>query len=204
MTDAQRPRQFIERDDGRVAPSSFEAAQILLTEPRAGLDLLLRQAFFPTQATKIPTYQQAHVHALMDRQLHTISLSTIVCNGESGTMMMANRDKTVVTLRIQDADCRRGFDSNWAAAEMILPFRPAAFPPPATGLTLSKPVETSCGRKSRPGAVMTLNMNHPEWRVRKGGATARVSPRHTRHRAVAWGRGRMFAHDDRAFRGHAA
>lgn len=80
MADAQRQGQFVKRDDGRIAPPTFQAAEILLAEARALLDLLLSQALIPTQAREIPANQFTHVHSREDRDLHTLSLSTIVCN----------------------------------------------------------------------------------------------------------------------------
>jgi hypothetical protein len=44
MADAQRQRQLVKRDDGRIAPPTLQAAEILLAEARALLDLLLSQA----------------------------------------------------------------------------------------------------------------------------------------------------------------
>jgi hypothetical protein len=54
-----------------------QAAEILLAEARALLDLLLSQALIPTQAREIPANQFTHVHARRDRDLHTLSLSTM-------------------------------------------------------------------------------------------------------------------------------
>ena len=76
MAYAKGARQFIERDDRRVPSATFEAAQILLTEARTLLDLLLSQTLVSTQAREIPANQFTHVHALQDRDLHTLSLST--------------------------------------------------------------------------------------------------------------------------------
>ena len=76
MAGIERLRQFIERDDGRVPPPTLKAAEILLAEARAHLDLLLGQTSVSTQAREIPANQFTHVHALQDRDLHTLSLST--------------------------------------------------------------------------------------------------------------------------------
>lgn len=79
MADAEGVSQFIKRDHGRVPPAAFKAAEILLTETGARFDLFLGQAFLPTQAGEVPADQFAHIHAQEDRDLHTLSLSTIVC-----------------------------------------------------------------------------------------------------------------------------
>jgi len=76
MVDAQGKRQFIKRDDRGIAAPTFESAQILLTEAGAFLDLLMRQALFLAQARKISADQFAHIHARIDRDLHTFGLST--------------------------------------------------------------------------------------------------------------------------------
>ena len=80
VADLKRLRQLVKRDHGRISPTAFEAAEVLLTESRARFDFFLRQALLPTQAGKIPADQLAHIHAREDRGLHTLSLSTIVCN----------------------------------------------------------------------------------------------------------------------------
>ena len=79
VADAQRPRQLVERNDGWIAPTALEAAQILLAEARTLLDLLLGQTLVSTQAREISADQFTHVHAPQDRDLHTLSLSTILC-----------------------------------------------------------------------------------------------------------------------------
>ena len=76
VADAQRPRQLVERNDGWIAPTALEAAQILLAEARTLLDLLLGQTLVSTQAREISADQFTHVHAPQDRDLHTLSLST--------------------------------------------------------------------------------------------------------------------------------
>ena len=76
MADAQRLRQIVKRDDGRIAPSTLQTAEILLAKARTLLDLLLSQALIPTQAREISANQFTHVHAQQDRDLHTLSLST--------------------------------------------------------------------------------------------------------------------------------
>lgn len=79
MADAKRLREFIERDDCRIAPPLLKAAQILLAKTGTRLDIFLCQALLPTQAGKIPANKFAHIHAPEDRRLHTLSLSTIIC-----------------------------------------------------------------------------------------------------------------------------
>jgi hypothetical protein len=63
MADAKRLSQFIQGNHSRVSLASLKAAEILLAQPRSRLDSLLRQALFPSQASKISTDQLAHVHA---------------------------------------------------------------------------------------------------------------------------------------------
>jgi hypothetical protein len=76
VADAQRQRELIKRDHGRIAPTALQAAEILLAKARTLLDLLLGQALIPPQAREIPANQFTHVHAQQDRDLHTLSLST--------------------------------------------------------------------------------------------------------------------------------
>jgi len=76
VADAQRKRELVKRDDGRIAPPAFQAAEILLAKARTLIDLLLGQALIPPQAREIPANQFTHVHAQQDRDLHTLSLST--------------------------------------------------------------------------------------------------------------------------------
>lgn len=66
--------KFIQGDNGGISTASFKAAEILLTESGACLNLFLSQAFFPTQASEVPANQFAHVHAQTGANLHTISL----------------------------------------------------------------------------------------------------------------------------------
>jgi len=86
MADAQRQREFVKRYDGRIAPTALQAAEILLAEARTLLDLLLSQALIPTQAREISANQFTHVHAQKDRDLHTLSLSTIICKRSCRTI----------------------------------------------------------------------------------------------------------------------
>jgi hypothetical protein len=41
VADAQRQRELVKRDDGRIAPTAFQTAEILLAKARTLLDLLL-------------------------------------------------------------------------------------------------------------------------------------------------------------------
>lgn len=75
----ESPGQFVEGYDGRISASTLQTAEILLADSRKRLDLLLRQAFLPPQAPKVPAHQLPHVHAERNRSLHTMSLSTIMC-----------------------------------------------------------------------------------------------------------------------------
>jgi len=79
MADAQGLGQLEKGDHGRIAPPALQTAEVLLTEPRTRFDLLLGQALLPTQTGEVPADQFAHIHAQEDRDLHTLSLSTIVC-----------------------------------------------------------------------------------------------------------------------------
>src|SRR5277367_5054815 len=79
MADLQRLSELEERDHCRIAASALKVAQVLLTEARTRFDVLLSQAFLPTQPSEIPTDQFAHVHAQSVAHLRTISVSTIVC-----------------------------------------------------------------------------------------------------------------------------
>ena len=79
VVDTKGLSQFIERYHGRIPPAALQATEILLTEAGTRLDFLLGQALLTTQAGEVPADQFAHIHALEDRDLHTLSLSTIVC-----------------------------------------------------------------------------------------------------------------------------
>ena len=79
VVDTKGLSQFIERYHCRIPPAALQATEILLTEAGTRLDFLLGQALLTTQAGEVPADQFAHIHALEDRDLHTLSLSTIVC-----------------------------------------------------------------------------------------------------------------------------
>jgi hypothetical protein len=55
-------RKFVDSDDCWIALAALKATQILLTEPRYGLDLLLRQATRAPKACEILSHKLAHVH----------------------------------------------------------------------------------------------------------------------------------------------
>lgn len=63
MAYTQRPRQFINGDDGGVAVALFEAADVLLAETREFSKLLLGQPSFGPEFLNIPAEDFAHVHA---------------------------------------------------------------------------------------------------------------------------------------------
>ena len=63
MAYAQGDRQLIQRNDGRVAVASLEAADVLLAEARAISELFLREAFFLSKSPNVPADQSAHIHA---------------------------------------------------------------------------------------------------------------------------------------------
>jgi hypothetical protein len=79
MADAQCLCELQKRHDRWITPAPLQAANVLLAEPRALLDLLLGQALVLTDAGKVSAHQLAHVHAHSDGGLWTLSLSTIVC-----------------------------------------------------------------------------------------------------------------------------
>ncbi|SIR33793.1 hypothetical protein SAMN05880590_11840 [Rhizobium sp. RU35A] len=62
MAYSERLGDFIEGNDGRISRPPFEAAQVLLAKAGTRFHVLLRQAFFPTEAGEIPADQLAHIH----------------------------------------------------------------------------------------------------------------------------------------------
>src|ERR1700761_3388321 len=82
MTHAQRRRQFVNRDDGRVAPAILQAAKILLTETGFFGKPFLGQAPFEPNLANIFPNQNPHIHARRSAGSHQISLSTPVCTGK--------------------------------------------------------------------------------------------------------------------------
>ena len=62
VTDAKRAGEMKQRHDGRVAPSSFEIAHILLREARDLGETLLGEALLPAKSPEIPAHELAHVH----------------------------------------------------------------------------------------------------------------------------------------------
>lgn len=79
VTDTERLGELIQRDHGWVPPAAFEATEILLAESGTGRDFFLRQTLLMTYSGKVLTNQFAHIHAQEYRDLHTFSLSTIIC-----------------------------------------------------------------------------------------------------------------------------
>jgi hypothetical protein len=63
MTYAERLGNFKQGDNGRVSLPSLKSAEILLAIAGTRFHILLCQAFFPTEAGKIPANQLAHIHA---------------------------------------------------------------------------------------------------------------------------------------------
>lgn len=100
MPDPQRLGQLVDRDNGGIAATALKVAEILLTKARTLLHLLLCQAFFPTQAGEISTDQFPHIHAKTVAILHTLSLSTIVCNAEWEVWQLQMVKVTIVALVI--------------------------------------------------------------------------------------------------------
>ena len=76
---AQGLRQFIERDDRRVAPAPLQIAEILLGEARADGELLLSQAQLLPSIVHIPPDEAPHIHDAMVGGNGWPSLSTIIC-----------------------------------------------------------------------------------------------------------------------------
>ena len=62
MAHFERLGDFIEGNDGGIPLPPFETAQVLLAKTGTRFHILLRQAFFPTEAGEIPTDQLAHIH----------------------------------------------------------------------------------------------------------------------------------------------
>ena len=62
VADAERGGEMKEGHDGRVAPSAFEVADILLGEARDLGEMLLGEAFLPPQSPEIPADKLAHIH----------------------------------------------------------------------------------------------------------------------------------------------
>jgi len=62
--DAERLGEFVEGDDGRVAPALLQSAEILLAETRPLGHLLLGEAFLASDPGEVAAHQPAHVHAL--------------------------------------------------------------------------------------------------------------------------------------------
>lgn len=54
--------QFINCDQSGVAPAAFQAAQILLAQPRSCGHLLLGEGFLPPDTGEVSANKGAHVH----------------------------------------------------------------------------------------------------------------------------------------------
>src|SRR5487761_1804127 len=78
-------RKKLADNDRRVSATLFEAADVLLTEPRDFGQLLLSQSFFFAEPPDVSPDHCAHVHARMVSRLHTLSLSTILCASAAHT-----------------------------------------------------------------------------------------------------------------------
>ncbi len=63
MRHAQSLREFKKRHNGWIALTAFQAANVLLAEPRAFLHLLLSEPLLSPNAFKIAPDQRSHVHA---------------------------------------------------------------------------------------------------------------------------------------------
>lgn len=75
VADAEGLGELIECDNGGIALSALQPADILLGEAGNVRELLLRQAFFQPDPPHIPSDQGAHVHGRRIGGLHIISLS---------------------------------------------------------------------------------------------------------------------------------
>jgi len=81
MRSAKRLGELEERDDRRIASAAFEVRKILLRESGRVGEFFLREAAFEPQPSYIPPNQAPHVHGGRLAARHTLSLSSIVCNG---------------------------------------------------------------------------------------------------------------------------
>lgn len=70
--------QFVNGHDGRVAQTAFEAAEVVLTEAGALLQLFLGEALIPSDARNVAADHLAHVHAALGGGLHRLCAYTIV------------------------------------------------------------------------------------------------------------------------------
>jgi hypothetical protein len=75
---SERIGDFVEGDDGRVTPSPFQLAQILLAQATALGELLLRQTLLLPNPGRVAADEFAHVHAQSLGLAGQTSLSTIV------------------------------------------------------------------------------------------------------------------------------
>ncbi|WP_425288606.1 hypothetical protein [Sinorhizobium glycinis] len=121
VTNTQGLSQLIKSNHGRVASPALKAAQILLAETGTSFDLFLCQALLPTQAGEIRADQLAHIHALKDRRLHTISLSTKVCKRGGSERPSARSSCLNVEFRF---NCLASSPENLAVAARPIQCRP--------------------------------------------------------------------------------
>ena len=79
MRNAECLRDFIDRNDSRIAPPAFDTADILLRKPRAFCQFLLSHARSDSSAFHIAANELAHVHAASIDGHPSRGLPTIVC-----------------------------------------------------------------------------------------------------------------------------
>lgn len=79
MTDPERASNGLQCFDRGVPFAPLEIAQILLADIGALGDLLLRQAAGRPQAREVFSDQLSHLHAITNRGIRALSLSTIIC-----------------------------------------------------------------------------------------------------------------------------
>ena len=79
VADPERQGELVNCDNGWVATTFFEPADVLLAKSRELSELFLGQPLLLPDSPNIPPDQFAHVHAREVSGSHTLSLSTIVC-----------------------------------------------------------------------------------------------------------------------------
>ena len=78
MADAQGGREFVDRDEGRIAPAAFEACDVELTEAGAFCELLLGEPGPVSVPPQIVRDEGAHIHARQSAEYQLYFLTTIV------------------------------------------------------------------------------------------------------------------------------